>query len=148
MGATVLNGKFSKVTYGSTKILGAGVFSLSGMTRKTLESSEFGDDIDVFEFGTADGGTITISNCLYDPTDATGQAMVDALVAGGLKSLGNNLTSGLRFYVNSTSYRQVGTSGHILVTGGYKLDVDRNGLARCGWEGKVSGAPMVLYPLA
>jgi len=148
MGATVLNGKFSKVTYGTTKILGAGMFSLSGLTRKTIESSEFGDDIDVFEFSTADGGTITITNCLYDPTDATGQAMVDALVAGGLKSLGNNLTSGLRFYVNSTSYRQVGTSGHILITGGYKLDVDRNGLARCGWEGKVSGAPMVLYPLA
>jgi len=148
MGATVLNGKFSKVTYGTTKILGAGKFSLSGLTRKTIEASEFGDDIDVFEFGTADGGTISITDCLYDPTDATGQALVDALVAGSLKSLGNNLTSGLRFYVNSTSYRQVGTSGHVLITGGYKLDVDRNGLAKCGFEGKVSGAPMVLYPLA
>lgn len=148
MGATILNGKFSKVTYGTTKILGAGKFSLSGLTRKTIEASEFGDDIDVFEFGTADGGTISITDVLYDPTDSTGQAMVDALVAGGLKSLGNNLTSGLRFYVNSTSYRQVGTSGHVLITGGYKLDVDRNGLAKCGFEGKVSGAPMVLYPLA
>ena len=145
MGATVLNGKFSKVTYGTTKILGAGRFSLSGLTRKTIEASEFGDDIDIFEFSTADGGTISITDVLYDPTDSTGQALVDALIAGSLKSLGNNLTSGLRFYINSTSYRQVGTSGHILITGGYKLDIDRNGLAKCGFEGKVSGAPMILY---
>jgi len=145
MGATVLNGRFSKVTYGTTKVLGAGKFSLSGLSRKTLEASEFGDDIDVFEFGTADGGTISLSDVLYDPTDATGQALLDALVATPLKSLGNNLTSGLRFYINSTSYRQVGTSGHILLTSGYKLDVDRNGLAKCGFEGKVSGASMILY---
>ena len=148
MGATVLNGKFCKVTYGTTKILGAGVYTLSGLTRRTLDASEFGDDIDVFEFSCADGGTISVSNVLYDPTDSTGQAMVDALIEGGLKSLGNNLTSGLRFYVNSTSYRQVGTSGHVLITGGYRLDVDRNGLARCSFEGQVSGAPMVLYPLS
>jgi len=145
MGATVLNGKFSKVTYGTTKVLGAGKFSLSGLSRKTLEASEFGDDIDVFEFGTADGGTISLSDVLYDPTDATGQALLDALVATPLKSLGNNLTSGLRFYINSTSYRQVGTGGHILLTSGYILDVDRNGLAKCGFEGKVSGASMILY---
>jgi hypothetical protein len=145
MGATVLNGKFSKVTYGTTKILGAGSFSLSGLTRKTIEASEFGDDIDIFEFGTADGGTITVTDVLYDPTDTTGQALLDALVNTPLKSLGNNLTSGLRFYINSTSYRQVGTSGHILLTNAYKLDVDRNGLAKCGFDGKVSGAPMILY---
>lgn len=146
--AAVLNGNFMKVTYGTTKVLGAGRFSLSGLTRKTLDASEFGDDIDVFEFGTADGGTISITDCLYDPTDSTGQAMLDALVDGALKSLGNNLTSGLRFYINSTSYRQVGTSGHILLTGGRRLEADRNGLAKCSFEGKVSGASMVLYPLA
>lgn len=145
MGAAVLNGKFMKVTYGTTKILGAGKFSLSGLTRKTLEASEFGDDIDVFEFGTADGGTISITDCLYDPADATGQAMLDALVSTPVKSLGGNLTSGLRFYINSTSYRQVGTSGHILLTNSHKLDADRNGLAKCSFEGKVSGAAMVLY---
>jgi len=148
MALTVLNGRFQKVTYGTTKVLGAGKFSLSGLSRKTMEASEFGDDIDKFEFGTADGGTISISDVLYDPVDTTGQAMLDALVAGALKSLGNNLTSGLRFYINSTSYRQVGTSGHILLTSGYKMDADRNGLAKCGFEGKVSGAAMVLYPLA
>jgi hypothetical protein len=144
MPATVLNGRFSKITYGTTQILGAGKFSISGLTRKTLESSEFGDDIDKFEFGTADGGTISITDVLYDPTDATGQNMLDALVASGLKSLGGNLTSGLRFYVNSTSYWQVGTSGFLLLTSAKKVEADRNGLAKCGYEGKVSGAAMTL----
>ena len=83
--------------------------------------------------------------CLYDPADTTGQAMLDALVSTPVKSLGGNLTSGLRFYINSTSYRQVGTSGHILLTGSHKLDADRNGLAKCSFEGKVSGAAMVLF---
>ena len=145
MPATVLNGMFAKVTYGTTKILGAGRFSISGMTRKTLDSSEFGNDIDTFEFSTADGGTITLSDVLYDPTDSTGQAMLDALITTPLKSLGGNLTSGLRFYVNSTSYWQVGTSGQILLTGAKRLEVDRNGLAKCGFEGKISGAAMALY---
>lgn len=145
MPAAVLNGKFQKVTYGTTKILGAGRFSISGMTRKTIETSEFGDDIDTFEFGTADGGTISITDVLYDPTDTTGQNMLDALVSTPLKSLGGNLTSGLRFYVNSTSYWQVGTSGQILLTGAKRLEADRNGLAKCSFEGKVSGAAMVMY---
>lgn len=145
MPATVLNGRFCKVTYGTTQVLGAGVFSISGMTRRTLDSSEFGTDIDTLEFSTADGGTISISDVLYDPTDSTGQALLDALVTTPLKSLGGNLTSGLRFYVNSTSYWQVGTSGHILLTNAKRLDVDRNGLARCSYEGRISGAAMALY---
>ena len=148
MPATVLNGKFMKVTYGTTKVLGAGVFSISGATRKTIESSEFGDDIDTFEFGTADGGTISITNVLYDPTDATGQAKLDALITGALKNGYGGLaasSSGLRFYVNSTSSWRVGTSGHILLTGAKRLEADRNGLARCSYEGKISGAFMSLF---
>ena len=144
MPAAVLNGKFMKITYGTTKILGAGKYSLSGLSRKTLESSEFGDDIDTFEFGTADGGTISITDCLYDPTDTTGQNLLDTLVEDCLKNYGNNLTSGLRFYINSTSYRQVGTSGYILLTDCHRLEADRNGLARCSFEGKVSGDYMIL----
>jgi len=143
--ATVLNGKFAKVTYGTTKVLGAGTFSISGISRKVTEYGEFGDDIDKFEFGSAAAGTISITDVLYDPTDTTGQAMVDALVTTPLKSLGGNLTSGLRFYVNSTSYWQVGTSGQILLTSAKKLEVDRNGLAKCGYEGTISGAFMYLY---
>jgi len=145
MAATVLTGRFQKVTYGTTQILGAGSFSISGMERKTVETSEFGVDIDTFEFGTSDAGTITISDVLYDPTDSTGQNMLDALISTPLKSLGGNLTSGLRFYVNSTSYWQVGTSGYILLTKAKNVTSERNGLAKVSYEGKVTGAAMVMY---
>lgn len=145
--AAVMNGRFQKVTYGTTKILGAGSFSISGMTRRTVESSEFGTDIDTFEFSNADGGTISITDVLYDPTDATGQAKLDALIEGALPSLGGVAasSSGLRFYINSTSTWRVGTSGQILITGAKRLEADRNGLAKCSFEGQISGAAMALY---
>lgn len=140
MPATVLKGQFMKVTIGTYKVLGAGVYSLSGFTRKTNEVSEFGDDIDVFEFGTADGGTISVNNVLYDPTDSTGQALLDSACLNASK-----FTSGdLRFYVNSTSYRTVQSGGNILIVKSHALESDRNGLGRCSFEGKVSGGAMVL----
>ncbi len=54
--ATTLSGCFQKVTLGATsKILGCGKYSISGITRKTVDASEFGVDVDIFEFATADG---------------------------------------------------------------------------------------------
>lgn len=138
--ATVLKGTFQKVTIGTNKVLGAGKYNLSGVTRQTHDVSEFGDDFAVFEFGTADGGTISITDALYDPTDKTGQALLDSAILNGSKFGSGDL----RFYVNSTSYRTVASGGHILITSGYKLDADRNGLGKSGWEGKVSGGAMVL----
>ncbi len=138
--AAVLNGQFQKVCIGTTKILGLSKFSLSGLTRKVIEASEFGDDIDVFDFSTADGGTITISDALYDPADSTGQALLDSAILNQSKFGSGDL----RFYVNTTSYRTVASGGNILITAGYKLDADRNGLGKAGWEGKVSGGAMVL----
>lgn len=138
--ATVFNGKFQKVTIGTYKVLGAAKYSISGLSRKTLDASEYGDDIDVFEFGTADGGTISISDVLYDPTDSTGQALLDSASLNASKFGSGDL----RFYVNSSSYRTVASGGHILITTSHKIDSDRNQLAKCGFEGKVSGGAMVL----
>lgn len=139
--AAVLKGDIMKVTIGTTKVLGAGRYELSGATRKTIEASEFGDDFDVFEFGTADGGTISLTEVLMDPTDSTGQALLDSALLNASK-FGSG---GLCFYVNSTSYMTVQSGGNILITSGPgKVSVDRNGLARTAWEGKVSGGAMVL----
>jgi hypothetical protein len=42
--AATLSGAFQKVTLGVTsKILGAGKYSISGMTRKTVDVSELGE---------------------------------------------------------------------------------------------------------
>ena len=141
--ATTLSGSFQKVTHGLTsKILGAGKYSISGMTRKTVDVSEFGVDIDIFEFGSADGGTITLTDVAYDPTDPQ-QNTLRTCVENGTK-LGGGSTSGLLFWINSTSYLAVGSGGHILMTGAGKVEADRNGSAKTSFEGKVSGAFMTI----
>lgn len=141
--ATTLSGSFQKVTLGATsKILGAGKYSISGMTRKTVDASEFGVDIDIFEFGSADGGTISLSDVAYDPT-CPEQKTLQNCVANGTKLI-NSVTSGIRFWINSTSYLTIGTSGNILMTSAGKVEADRNGMAKTSFEGKVSGAFMYL----
>lgn len=141
--AVVLPGTFVKVTLGVTsKVLGAGKYEISGATRKTIDISEFGDDVDVFEFSTADGGTISLTDVFYDPTDPQ-QNSFRAACESGLK-LDNNATSGLHLWINSTSYLRVGTSGHILMTNAGKVSMDRNGMAKTDFSGKVSGAFMYL----
>jgi hypothetical protein len=142
--ATTLSGSFQKVTLGPTsKILGAGTYEISGITRKTVDCSEFGVDIDIFEFGSADGGTITLSNVSYDPTDPMQNAL-RAAVEAGTKLIYNSTTSGIRFWINSTSYLTIGTSGTILMTNAGKVSADRNGMAKTDFSGKVSGAFMYL----
>lgn len=142
--ATTLSGSFQKVTLGPTsKILGAGTYEISGMTRKTVDCSEFGVDVDIFEFGSADGGTITLSNVSYDPSDPM-QNFLRGAVAAGTKLIYNSTTSGIRFWVNNTSYLTIGTSGTILMTNAGKVSADRNGMAKTDFSGKVSGAFMYL----
>ena len=47
--ATTLSGAFQKVTLGATsKVLGAGTYSVTGVTRRTVDASEFGVDADIF----------------------------------------------------------------------------------------------------
>lgn len=139
--ATTLSGSFMKVTLGATsKILGVGKYSISGLSRKTVDASEFGVDIDIFEFGSADGGTISLSDVSLDPSDPQ-QTTLRQCVEQGIKLI-NSVTSGIRFWLNSSSYMTIGTSGTILMTSGGKVEADRNGMAKTSFEGKVSGAFM------
>lgn len=141
--ATTLSGSFQKVTLGATsKILGAGKYSISGATRKTVDVSEFGVDVDIFEFASADGGTISLTDVSYDPTNPE-QLTLQSCVETAVKLI-NSTTSGIRFWINSTSYLTIGTSGTILMTSAGKVEADRNGSAKTSFEGKVSGAFMYL----
>ena len=141
--ATTLSGAFQKVTLGATsKILGAGTYSVTGITRRTVDASEFGVDTDIFEFASSDGGTITLSGVNYDPTDPM-QLVLQGLVEDKVKLI-NSVTSGIRFWINSTSYLTIGTSGNILMTKAGGVEADRNGLAKTSFEGQVSGAYMYL----
>jgi len=102
--ATTLSGRFQKVTLGpTTKILGAGTYTISGMTRRTVDAGEFGVDVDVFEYDSSDGGTISLGSCLYDPTDVP-QNTLRSAVEDSVKLGPSLLTSGIRFWINSSSY--------------------------------------------
>jgi len=141
--ATTLSGAFQKVTLGATsKILGAGTYSVSGITRTTVDASEFGVDANIYEFASADGGTISLSSVNYDPTNPEQQTLQTA-VEDKVK-LVHSTTSGIRFWINSTSYLTVGTSGTILMTKAGGVEADRNGLAKTSFEGQVSGAFMYI----
>lgn len=141
--ATVRSGAFQKVTLGATsKVLGSGTFSISGMTRKTIDVSEFGDDIDRFEFSTADGGTIAITGANLDPADPE-QNTLRSCAENKVKLI-NSVTSGPRFWLDSTSYYTIGTSGAILMTSAGEVAADRNNVAKTKFDGKVSGAFMYL----
>jgi hypothetical protein len=137
--AATLSGAFQKVTLGATsKILGAGKYSISGETRKTVDVSEFGVDIDIYDFASADGGTITLTDVAYDPTCPEQQTLQNC-VRNATKLI-QSVTSGIRFWLNSTSYITIGTSGTILMTSAGKVEADRNGVAKTSFEGKISGA--------
>lgn len=145
--ATVLTGNFQKVTLGPTsKILGAGTYEISGMVRRTVDASEFGVDIDIFELVAMDGGTITIANVAYDPTDPE-QNTLRTLVENATKLI-HSSTSGIRFWLNTSKYLAIGTSGDILMTNAGAVKADRNGIARTDFSGKISGANIYTETLA
>ena len=141
--AVTLSGSFQKVTLGATsKICGAGKYSISGITRTTVDVSEFGVDINIYEFGAADAGTISLTDVAYDPTCAE-QNWLLAAVQNGTK-MAPGVTSGIRFWINSTSWLGIASSGNILLTSAGKVEADRNGVAKTSFEGKVSGGFMYL----
>jgi len=141
--ATPLSGAFQKVTLGQTsKILGAGTYSISGETRTVADASEFGVDVNIYEWGCADGGTITLSDVTYDPTNPE-QLTLQGCVEDKTELI-NSITSGIRFWIDSTSYLTVGTSGSIFMTRAGEVRADRCGLAKTSFEGQVSGAFMYL----
>jgi hypothetical protein len=143
--AAPLTGAFQKVTLGATsKILGGGKYTISGAIRKTVETSEFTDDVDVYEFTIGNGGTISLDDVTFDPTDPEQNTLRTAVTTAGGVKLINSTTSGIRFWLNSTSYMTVGTSGTILLTDAGAVSADRNGVAKTSFKGQVSGAFMII----
>ena len=141
--AKTLSGMFQKVTLGaSSKVLGVSKYEISGITRRTVDVSEFGVDIDIFEFSGADGGTITLSDVSYDPTDPQQVTFVSNCLNG--VKFENSTTSGPMFWINSSSYMTIGTSGTLLMTSAGQVSADRNGSAKTKFDMKFSGAAMYL----
>lgn len=132
-------GKIASVKLGTYKVSGMGTFTLSGFTRDVLEDTEFGDDIKTFMFGLGTGGTLSFSG-LYDPTDSTGQVLLDSACKNSSTFTGGDL----KLYIDNTSYLTVDTGGNILITKCKAITMEKNGLGQCSFEGTISGGAMVL----
>lgn len=134
------SGMAAKVTYNAATLAGIGQWTMDGLTRETIEDTSFGDTVKTYVFGFMDGGTLTFSGG-YDPDDST-QGLLDSACVNA--SLIGGGTSGLRLYIDNTSYFTPGTSSRLLVTKCRNVDMEKSGLGKISFSAKVSGGPMVL----
>ena len=133
---TPLSGKNGKVMLGSVVVANIKEWKISGFVMGTLETTAFGTTIKTFiPDDTGDPGTLGFSGN-YDPSDATGQAALDALCVAGTTS------TDLYLYANTSTFWRVGSGGSIITTKGKSVTFQRNGLGSVDFEGKVSGAAM------
>ena len=141
-------GKDGKVTLGATTVVGMGTWSLDGVSVEEFDASAFGDEWKSFKYGMKDGGTVSF-NGHYDPTDSTGQQMLQ------LANLYNSALTDLRCYVDDTSYFVPSQSTSYFAPGAYStgmpgkvstvtitafnIGADKSGLETVSFTGKVSG---------
>ena len=139
--ASTKNGLLAGVMVDSDMLLGASEYQASGSVRKTIEASEFGVMIDGYDYGSMDGGTMTIPNVLSDPTSAA-QLALDAAILSGRKFAPDEI----KFMRDTTSYYTIGTGGTLLITKSRGRGIGRNKLETCNYEFKTDGAELVLMP--
>lgn len=149
MPAKILPGNDAKITLGaSTLIVGCSKFTMSGIARQTIDSSEFGVDADRFVEGSANPGTISIADAIYDPGNAVQTAFREAVKdkTRYYHSALADTTTGLRFWLDDYTFLTMGTAysldEFIMVTKSNDISTERNGLAKCSIEMQASGGFM------
>jgi len=129
-------GLTGKVVLGTYKVAEMGVYTMSGLVNDILEDTELGDLVRSFDFGLQDGGTISFEGS-FDPTDSTGQTLLDSACKNQSK-----LTN-LKLYIDNTSYYTIDTTGvtgaSLLLTKCRSVSMEKAGIARVSFEAKVSG---------
>lgn len=141
--AAVKTGVLAGVYIGANKVLGISAYTISGIAAAMIAADEFDNVVNKkIPDGTIDPGTITISNVLKDPTDVTGQALLDAACAAGI----GYGPDAIKFMRDATSYYTVDTGGLIYVMKAASGGLDRNKLEITSYEFQISGALLVLKP--
>ena len=144
-------GKDCSVKLGANTIVYMGTWTIGGVDTDMHETTSFGDDWKVYNFGLHDGGQITF-NGFYDPADNTGQMTLVEY------NIDNTDISNLKLYVDNTSYFEpCQTTGyaschaisghdtqfsHVNITS-FEVNADKSGMVNVSFTAKVSGA-MVL----
>ena len=90
-------GHKGKATLGSTKILGLGTWTISGIDADVLEDTEFEDTYKTYKINLREGGTIAF-NGFYDPADSTGQTQLKTYWQSGTSVTSLRLYEGDNFW--------------------------------------------------
>ena len=125
-----------KVMYGSTVIAGLGTWSMSGFVPDIQEDTAFGDTVKKWKnAGISDAGDVAFSGN-YDPDDTNGQVLLNSL-----KETTDGLTN-LYFYETTNVFWRVGAGGEIVLSKFNAVTMEKAGLGKVDFAGKVSAAAM------
>lgn len=132
---TVKIGRLASVKLGSTTIAEIGSYSLSGYTVDTIDVTAFGDSAKDYIPSMIDAGEVTISGN-YDPSDSTGQMVLEAAVEAGTEYGPGEV----KFYLDQSTYLTPKSGGVIIWTKCKAISVSATGVATIEFTGKLSGA--------
>ena len=141
MPANIQSGMNAKITIGATTLLpGASKFTTSGITRGSVDASEFGTDAARKSETGADPGTLSITDLIYDPFDPTQRDFVGAL-KNKERFYRSTETTGIRLWVSNNTFFDLPTTAgaYMFATKANDISTDRNGLAKCSVELAISG---------
>ena len=131
-----VGGRLAKVMYGSVVVAGIGEWSMSGFIPGVVDDTAFGDTVMKWvNAGIADAGEVSFSGN-YDPLDTNGQVALNGLATSQV-----GLTN-LYFYESTNVFWRVAAGGTIVLTEVQPIKFIKNGLATCGFKGKISAKAM------
>lgn len=131
-----VGGRLAKVMYGSVVVAGIGEWSMSGFVPGVVDDTAFGDTVMKWvNAGIADAGEVSFSGN-YDPADTNGQVALNGLATSQV-----GLTN-LYFYESTSVFWRVAAGGAIVLTEVQPIKFIKNGLATCGFKGKISAKAM------
>lgn len=132
-------GNNAKVTLGSNTVVGMGNWELPGIKVDLLESTAFGDSAKQYMTGLLDYGDVNFGG-LYDPTDTTGQDILQSA------NKNNSKIANIRLYVDANSYwtpNVTAVSAAGMLVQSVAIGMDKGGLGTIKFTGKCTG-PWVL----
>lgn len=129
-------GRKGKVVLGTYSIANMSVWELGPMTTEEIETTQFGDEFDHYDFGVGRFGTLTVTG-QYNPDDTTGQVLIESAWKN------KSLLANLKLYINSVSYWTPDVTNDsysgVLITSYGAIRHDRAGVGEVAFGGRVSG---------
>jgi len=137
VGAQVQIGQLAFIEIYGNRVVGMASMVSEGLQRRIIESSEFGDDIDFYEFGPAKQGSIFIRG-FASPDDSNGQEVLATACENGMVFNEGDL----RLYISPSNYFTIESPGTMGIISCKNFRADRRGLAQTDFGIAFSGGPV------